>query len=103
MSSRTVVVTGDLMDRSKISAALEDAVFARNVAIAIELAPELELAVVDLRVASADDIATLVARGARVVAFGSHVDESVLAAARSAGADALPRSVFFRRVAEGRI
>lgn len=103
MTERIVVVTGDLMDRSKISAAIDDAVFARGVALAIEASPELDLAVVDLRVVSADDIATLVARGVRVVAFGSHVDEATLDDARSAGAEALPRSVFFRRVADGRI
>jgi hypothetical protein len=38
---------------------------------------------------------------ARVIAFGSHVNEEQLAAATAAGVEALPRSVFFRRLANG--
>jgi hypothetical protein len=60
--------------------------------------------VVDLRLVTSDDLVGLVGlvdHAERVVAFGSHVDDDTLAAARSAGAEALPRSVFFRRLAEG--
>jgi DNA-binding NarL/FixJ family response regulator len=41
------------------------------------------------------------APGARIVAFGSHVDRETLEAARAAGADeAWPRSLFVRRLDE---
>ena len=42
----------------------------------------------------------IAAPGARIVAFGPHVDEEALTAARADGADAvLPRSRFFADVA----
>ena len=99
MSDGVVVVSGDLMDRSKLAAAYPSATVLRTVR-------EIDtggvgLAVVDLRLVEPADITSLVERGVRVVAFGSHVDEAALAGATEAGAEALPRSVFFRRLAEG--
>ena len=101
--SATVVVSADLMDRSKIGAALADVVFVRTADAASEAGDDVTLVIVDLRLAGPVQIGALVEGGARVVAFGSHVDEDVLAAARDAGAEALPRSVFFRRLAEGAV
>lgn len=88
----TVAITTDLMDRSKITAAMPDIRIAR---------PGDDLAgatvvLVDLSLAGALDAA--VASGGRIIAYGSHVDEEVLGQARAAGAEAMPRSVFFKRL-----
>ena len=90
-----VAITKDLMDRSKITGAIADV---RVVGPAGDLA-EATVVIVDLGLPGALEAAT--ASGARVIAYGSHVEESTLAAARSAGAEAMPRSVFFRRLGEG--
>lgn len=45
-----------------------------------------------------DAVSRLTAAGVVVLAFGPHVDAARLAAARSAGAVALPRSAFLRRL-----
>lgn len=90
-----VAITTDLMDRSKISGALGGV---RVVRPGGDLSGA-DVVLVDLSLAGALEAAT--ATGARVIAYGSHVDDEVLGAARSAGAEALPRSVFFRRLAEG--
>lgn len=90
-----LAITADLMDRTRLTGAIPGL---RVVATAADLgAPEVVL--VDLRVAGALDAA--LATGARVLAYGSHVDEAALDAATAAGAEALPRSRFFRRLAEG--
>ncbi len=109
-----VAYAPDLLDRSRISAALPGA---RVVGTRAGV-----LAVVDERAAGAqiDDparqdtlvlvdlgrpdalalVAELASRPVRVVAFGSHVDDERLAAAAAAGAhEVLARSVFFRRLA----
>lgn len=90
-----VAITRDLMDRSKISGALDDV---RVVGPGGDLTGAT-VVIVDLGLPGALDAAT--ASGARVIAYGSHVDERTLEAARSAGAEAIPRSVFFRRLGEG--
>lgn len=95
MTSRVVAVATDLMDRSKISGALPEA---RIVRPGAELG-DAEVVLVDLGLAGALDAA--VATGARVLAYGSHVDEATLASARAAGAEAMPRSLFFRRLTDG--
>jgi hypothetical protein len=46
------------------------------------------------------DLSALVTTGARIVGFAAHVDEATLAAAEAQGIEALPRSVFFRRLTE---
>jgi hypothetical protein len=90
-----VAITRDLMDRSKITGAIDHV---RVVGPAGDLAGAT-VVIVDLGLAGALEAA--IASGAKVIAYGSHVDESTLAAARSAGAEAMPRSVFFRRLGEG--
>jgi hypothetical protein len=89
-----VALSSDLMDRSKLSAAFPKIAFARDAdecrgadVVVVDLA-KFAGAVGDLRAA---------VPGARIVAFGPHVDENAAAAARAAGADLVwPRSRFFR-------
>ncbi len=90
-------VSNDLMDGSKLRAGLADVVVVRS---GLEL-EDATMVTVDLRVTGALEAA--LATGARVIAYGSHVDEEALAAAIVAGAEALPRSVFFRRLRDGTI
>jgi hypothetical protein len=91
---KVVALVTDLMDRSKISAALDDVTFGSS-------AGDCEgagLVVVDLG-AHAGEVAKVrsVAAEARIVVFGRHDNPEALAAARADGADdALPRSRFFR-------
>ena len=93
-------VAPDLMDRGRIDAARPagDVVHVRFDA-AVERATTGDVVLVDLGRAPAD-LAPLVATGARVVGFAPHVDGDELAHAAAAGVEALPRSVFFRRVGE---
>ena len=82
------------MDRSRIAAALPDAELVND-----EAGTEgAELVVIDLsRHAAAVADVRRRCPTARIVAYGSHVDEGTLEEARTAGADAvLPRSRFFR-------
>lgn len=90
-----MAVTRDLMDASRICSAVPDAVV---VADLDGPAPAgADLIVLDL--AAGIDPATVAAIGPPVVAYGPHVDGEALAAAMAAGcSDALPRSVFFRRL-----
>jgi hypothetical protein len=94
VTGRVVALVSDLMDRSRISAALPDVEFVSD-----ETAAEgAALVVIDLA-RHAGAVADVRQRcpTARIVAFGSHVDEPTLDAARAAGADTvLPRSRFFR-------
>lgn len=83
----------DLMDRSKVAAAIPGAVF---VADPSELAAtEGEVVVLDLgRPGALEALPTLVGR--RTVGFASHVDTELIAAAQAAGCSVvLPRSRFF--------
>jgi DNA-binding NarL/FixJ family response regulator len=100
---RVVALVGDLLDRSKISAAVPNASFPTS---ADECAGA-DVVVVDVKVHS-DAVATArkLAPDARIVAYGRHDDPAALEAARAHGADAaLPRSRFFRdpaaAIAEG--
>jgi DNA-binding NarL/FixJ family response regulator len=94
---RVAAYVPDLMDRSRISAAVADVVFVKTAA---ELADhDADVVVLDAARPGALDVVPSL-RG-RIVAFGSHVDTDLLAAARDAGVDdVLPRSVFFRRLPE---
>jgi len=85
----------DLMDRSRIAAAVSDVVFVRTPEELVDVAADV--IVLDAgRPGVLDVVPSL--RG-RIVAFGSHVDTELLDAARAAGVDeVLPRSVFFRRL-----
>lgn len=89
-----MALVDDLMDRSKIGAALTDVAFAS----APDDCVDADLVVVDLG-SHPHDVAEVrrVVPDARIVAFGRHDNPEALARAREDGADeALPRSRFFR-------
>src|SRR5260221_10256977 len=83
----------DLMDRSRISAAVPDATFVRDAAACAGA----DVVIIDLarsgnHVRAVRDIVP----AARIVCFGPHVDEEGASAALLGGADVvLPRSRFF--------
>jgi DNA-binding NarL/FixJ family response regulator len=97
-----VAYVPDLMDRSKVAAAGRAVSFAPTPAALVEAAAGADLVVVDLgRPGVLDVLPDVVATGARVVAFGSHVDRDTFRAATAAGcADVLPRSRFFSSIPE---
>jgi DNA-binding NarL/FixJ family response regulator len=85
-----VALTTDLMDRSRLSAALPDVQFT--------LDADAGVVIVDLA-RGVDQVTSIRAShpNARIVCYGPHVDDASLGAARAAGADVvLPRSRFFR-------
>jgi DNA-binding NarL/FixJ family response regulator len=85
-----VALTTDLMDRSRLSAALPDVQFG--------LDAEADVVIVDLA-RGVEQVASIRAShpNARIVCYGPHVDDATLDAARAGGADVvLPRSRFFR-------
>ena len=90
---RVVALVDDLMDRSRIAAAIPGVEFARS----LTACAGADVVVVDLARHSGDVAgARAAAPAARLVAFGSHVDTAALAGAAAAGADVtLPRSRFF--------
>jgi hypothetical protein len=98
---KVVALIPDLMDRSKVLAAFPlVSLIARPQDLAQE-ASDADLVLVDLnRAGVLDAVSSAMATGwrARVVGFASHVDEEVLSSAGAAGVEALPRSVFFRRL-----
>lgn len=89
-----VALVDDLMDRSRLSAALPGATFARDA----NACADADTVVIDLaRYAAAVADVRAAAPAARIVGFGPHVDEQMLDGARAAGADlVVARSVFFR-------
>jgi hypothetical protein len=91
---RIVALSADLMDRSRIGAAVGDVEFARDASGCAGA----DVVVVDLARHGADVAAVrVVAPNARIVAFGPHVDVELLDRARADGADTvLPRSAFFQ-------
>jgi hypothetical protein len=90
---RVCALVTDLMDRSRISSALLDVEFVRDVAACTGA----DVVIVDLaRFASDVSVLRAAAPEARLVCFGPHVDEDAADSARVAGADlVLPRSRFF--------
>ena len=92
------VYAPDLMDRSRISAALPHAQFLKSVDDLSSTAAGA-VVLVDLgRSGVLDAIPTITGS---VVGFASHVDDALMAAARDAGcAEVLPRSRFFRRLTD---
>ena len=91
----------DLMDRSKVQAAVPSLTLVRTPADLLAAAGPGVTAVVDLsRPGAVEVLGPLVAAGARVIGFGSHVDKELLASARQAGCEVLARSAFFSRLAE---
>ncbi len=111
---RVVALSADLIDRSKISAAFPDAIIVRSVvklsdavttnavttnAVTTSVGTARLLVFVDL--GRVEDVTVLQELGGHIIGFGSHVNEEQLAAARAVGIEALPRSVFFRRLENG--
>jgi hypothetical protein len=96
--------TPDLMDRSKIGAALADCRFVARPEALVGLAG-VDVVVVDLsKKGVLEALPDIVAGGVRVVGYGSHVDHKLLASAEAAGVtDVLPRSKFFTRLAAGEL
>ena len=89
-----LVYAPDLIDRSKIAAALPAARFVTTPA---DLAGPADLVVVDL--SRPGVLEALPAITARTIGFGSHVDTDRLDAAAAAGCDqVLPRSRFFAQL-----
>lgn len=88
-----LVLSANLMDQSKISAALPEARFSTDP----YSAAEASTVVVDLA-NFADTLSTLhkTAPAARIVCFGSHVDRSALVNASEFGAHVFTRAQFFR-------
>jgi hypothetical protein len=91
---RVCALVVDLMDRSRISASLPDAVFVRDAADCAGA----DVVIVDLA-RSGQHVSAV--RGAvpaaRIVCFGPHVDDEGARTALAEGADVvLPRSRFFR-------
>jgi len=87
---RVCALVSDLMDRSRISAAIPDVVFS--------LDATADVVIVDIA-RSAQVVAEIRAEtpGVRIVCFGPHVDDEAAAAAQAAGANVvMPRSRFFR-------
>ena len=91
---RVCALVVDLMDRSRISASIPDAVFVREAADCAGA----DVVIVDLA-RSGQQVAAVrgAAPSARIIGFGPHVDDEGASAALADGADAvLPRSRFFR-------
>jgi len=92
MSTRVVALVDDLMDRSRMHG-----IAGLEWATSVEAGTGADTIVVDL-VRYGPQVGALRERAptALIVAFGPHVDEAALSAARAAGADrVLPRSRFF--------
>src|SRR4051812_5022642 len=94
---RIVAMTTDLMDRSRLAAALGEVEFIDDPAASAGAG----IVVIDLgRSADAVTEVRAAAPEARIVAFGPHVDTDVLQHATRDGADVvIPRSHFFRNPA----
>jgi hypothetical protein len=91
--SGVVAFVPDLMDRSRLSAALADVRFVRAAGDLVDAGAAV--VVVDLGRPGVVDVLPRLG-GARVVGFGSHVDRATLDAAKAAGCDVvLARSAFF--------
>ncbi|MCC5950527.1 MAG: hypothetical protein JJU45_00375 [Acidimicrobiia bacterium] len=96
-----VAFVPDLMDRSKVAAALgERCRFVRTAAELVSEARGAALVVADLSRPGAIEAVISLEPGPRVVCFAPHVDDDVLAVAAGAGHEALARSAFFRRLGE---
>ena len=91
--------TPDLMDRSKISAAVPGCRFVARPEALVGLA-STDVVVVDLsKKGVLEVLGDIVASGCRVLAYGAHVDKQLLASAEAAGcSEVLPRSQFFNRL-----
>jgi hypothetical protein len=96
---RVLAYVPDLMDRSKLAVLPDEVVFVRALD-ALGAAEPGDVVLLDISRGSLPDLAD----GVRSIGFGSHVDDDARDAARAAGVDeVLPRSVFFRRLAQGEL
>ena len=95
MGKRVLLVTVDLLFRSKLAAV----VAAAGAEVTRDAEP-CDLAVLELGGPAGDRIGELVRRGVPVLAFGSHVRADALRAAREAGATAVPNSQVEARLRE---
>jgi hypothetical protein len=94
MPKRVLLVTKDLVFRSKLGA-----VVAAAEGVVVKDAAECDLAVVDLEIPGAvDRIRGFVTSGTPVLAYGSHVLVDLLRTAREAGATAVPNSEIEHRL-----
>ena len=97
-----VAFTPDLMDRSRVAAALPGVRFVAGLTelAGVEADAGNVVVLLDLgRVGATDAGRSLVEAGVRVVGFGSHVDVARLDEARAAGLEVHPRSRAFRDLA----
>lgn len=94
-----IALSVDLMDRSKLTGAFPEARIVRSVDALIEASNAQAVCLVDL--SRVDDPSELTEVTGRVIGFGSHVNEAQLDAAHAVGIEALPRSLFFRRLGDG--
>lgn len=95
---KVVALTPDLGDRGRIESLLPGAevTFVGAAALLPGAAAGADVVLVDLtRAGAVDVLEEVVGLGARVVAYGPHVDSALLAAATVAGAEAVPRSRLF--------
>jgi DNA-binding NarL/FixJ family response regulator len=87
---RVCALVTDLMDRSRISAAIPDVTFVLDGTadvVIVDISTSLQM-VAEIRAETP---------GIRIVGYGPHVDDDAAQAARAAGADiVMPRSRFFR-------
>jgi hypothetical protein len=89
---RVVALVTDLMDRSRLGTAIPGVKFARDPAACAGAG----VVIVDLGRTPDVGPVRAAAPGARIVAYGAHVDEEGLERGRASGADlVLPRSRFF--------
>jgi hypothetical protein len=96
--TEVLVFAPDLMDRSRISGALPQARFVATVEQLAQAGPD-SIVLVDLHRPGV--LAALPSILGSVIGFASHVDDDLLRAGRDAGcSEVLPRSRFFRRLAD---
>jgi hypothetical protein len=96
-----VALVLDLMFASRVRGAAPGAVIARSPEALLEaVSPSTRLVLVDLQAPGAlgalEGLASAVEGETRVVAWGPHVMEDVLATAREAGAEVMPRGAFVK-------
>lgn len=98
-TDRIVALVPDLMDRSKLQG--HPIEFVGAAALLPISAAGASLVLVDLSRPGVPDVLEVVVEAAdRVVGFAPHVEDEVLALAIASGVEAMPRSVFFRRIGE---
>ncbi len=104
LQGAVVVLVLDLMFASRVRGSAPDAVIVRSAEGLLEaVGPETRLVLVDLQAPGAlEALRGLKERelGGRVVAWGPHVMEDVLAEARGTGAEVMARGAFVKALPE---